>query len=67
MKLNGEKRILCDVTVKSNGPAVKTKKKKTLNKEISFQDFDPGKASERFLIGFDTRGQPNHGPVFAQM
>ena len=43
------------------------KKNQTLNKEKSFQDYDPGRASERFLTGFDTRRQLNHGPVFAQM
>ena len=41
-------------------------KSQTLNKEKSFQDFDHEQASKRFLTGFETRGQPNHGPVFAQ-
>ena len=33
------------------------KKGQTLNKEKSFQDSDPGRASERFLTGFE------RGPV----
>ena len=45
----------------------KKKKKRNLEQEKSFQDSDPRRASERFLTGFDTRGQLNHGPVFAQM
>ena len=45
----------------------KNKKKQTLNKKKFFQDYDLGRVSERFLTGFDMRGQPNHGPIFAQM
>ena len=49
----------------------KKKKKPNLEQEKSFQDSDPRRvseqASERFLTGFETRGQLNHGPVFAQM
>ena len=45
---------------------ISSMKSQTLNKEKSFQDSDHGRASERFLTGFETRGQPNHGPVFAQ-
>ena len=62
----------CVVTVKSNWPAVKKKKNQTLNKKNSSKipilgEWASERASERFLTGFDTRGQLNHGPVFAQM
>ena len=63
--LKEEKRMLCVVTVKIQ--LTSSIKSQTLSKEKSFQDFVHGRVSERFLTGFDTRGQPNHGPVFAQM
>ena len=60
-----EKRIPCVVTAEIQ--LTSSMKSQTLNKEKSFQDSDHGRASEQFLTGFDTRGQPNHVPVFAQM
>ena len=32
-----------------------------------FRSWESERASEQFLIGFETRGQPNHGPIFAQL
>ena len=59
-----EKRTLC--VVKAEIQLNSSMKSQTLNKEKSFQDSDRGRASERFLTSFETRGQPNHRLAFAQ-
>ena len=66
-KSKGEKKIPCVVTAEIQLTSMKSMKSQTLNKEKSFLDYDHGRASERFFTGYETRGQPNHGPVFAQM
>ena len=65
--LNIKKRKGNTLCRHGENPTDQQYEKPILNKGKSFQDCDHGRASERFLTGFKTRGQPNHAPVFAQM
>ena len=64
VKLKGKKKIHSVLTVEIQ--LTSSMKSQTLHKEKSFQYSDHRRASEPFLTGFETRGQPNLDPVFAQ-